>query len=77
MFSLQKQNTQSTYTQDGSPNEGHLGEDTFTFKKIIDSLENFDKFKIFSRYFNHNNLDCVIAVMNKRRKDKAICLRMR
>ncbi|KAL4510097.1 hypothetical protein ABPG72_010290 [Tetrahymena utriculariae] len=53
-----------------------IEKDYFHIKTIRESVEDFDKFKLFKNYFVYNNLNVVINQINKKRKSKAIVQRI-
>ncbi|KAL4497609.1 hypothetical protein ABPG73_020706 [Tetrahymena malaccensis] len=53
-----------------------IEKDYFHIKAIRESVEDFDKFKLFKNYFVYNNLNVVINQINKKRKTKAIVQRI-
>lgn len=44
--------------------------------RLIDSVEDFDRLKIFTKYFVKNNVEIVLNAFNRSRKSKATFIRI-
>lgn len=44
---------------------------------VGDTIDDFDRFKLFKKYFIHNNIDSIILKFNKSRKERTLICKRR